>query len=52
MEELDNNENHKYNCNSCNFNSCNFKCNENSRWEKHIETDKYKTGKHKNKIRL
>ena len=42
MEELNNNEKYKYNCNSCNF-----KCNENSRWEKHIETDKHKTGRRK-----
>jgi hypothetical protein len=26
---------------------CDFKCNENSRWLKHIETEKHKTGKRK-----
>jgi len=26
---------------------CNFKCNEKSRWDKHIECDKHKTGQRK-----
>ena len=29
--------------------NCNFKCNEKSKWDKHINTEKHKTGK--NKIR-
>ena len=35
---------YKYNCISCKY-----KCNEISKWEKHINTEKHKTGK--NKIR-
>jgi hypothetical protein len=33
---------YKYNCENCKF-----YCNETSKWEKHIETEKHKTGKRK-----
>ncbi len=33
---------YKYNCDNCSF-----YCNEISKWEKHIETEKHKTGKRK-----
>ena len=33
---------YKYNCERCNY-----KCNENSKWDKHINTEKHKTGKNK-----
>ncbi len=38
MEEKE----YKYNCENCKF-----YCNEISKWEKHIETEKHKTGKRK-----
>jgi hypothetical protein len=33
---------YKHNCESCKF-----RCNEKSKWEKHINTEKHKTGKNK-----
>ncbi len=37
---MDNKKEYKYKCENCKF-----YCNEISKWEKHIETDKHKTGK-------
>jgi hypothetical protein len=41
-EEILQEKEHKYNCERCNY-----RCNENSKWEKHINTEKHKTGKNK-----
>ena len=37
---MNNNKDYKYKCENCKF-----YCNEISKWEKHIETEKHKTGK-------
>jgi len=42
MNNKEDNPIYKYICNSCDF-----KCNEKSRWDKHIECEKHKTGQRK-----
>ena len=42
MENKDVLKEYKFICNQCNF-----KCNEKSRWEKHTESEKHKTGQRK-----
>lgn len=42
MEEVLQEKEYKYNCERCNY-----RCNENSKWDKHINTEKHKTGKNK-----
>ncbi len=39
---MENKKEYKYTCENCKFS-----CNEISKWEKHIETEKHKTGKRK-----